>query len=111
MVGFGINEMRCLTNAVVQSCMRDQLTVTEGVPPLVRRIIKAHDIPLCKVRKVTLHQCPQEGGYVQYILDVITTEGQWSEKFQATRKKEEHEDFLLYDVIRDGVAEFLHLQH
>ena len=114
MVFFG-NEMKCLSNAVHQSCIKEGVAVTQGVLPLVRQLVTDHKIPLKRIRAVTLHQCPSEGGLMHFSLEVIEGyEGRMTAhemQFQGSGANTRHRDFLLYEQRRDGVVEHLYLQH
>lgn len=106
------NEMKCLSNAVLQSCIRQELLATWGILPLVRRLVQDNAVPVTRVVKVVMHQCPRERGLVQYTLHVQLEDGQcFHQQFQGSGFGAEHRDFTLYDRRRDGKVEHLHLVH
>lgn len=111
MSGFFTNEQRCLSNAIYQACLKNEISATHGVPPLVRRMVETHKIPFQDILGVELHQCPQLGGFVKYELTVHTRMASWSEPFQGSGFDLEHDTFTLYDRRRDGKVEYLYLQH
>lgn len=109
---FYVNEMKCLSNAVLQSCLRQEVLALWGVPPCVRQIVKQNDINLRDIAQVTLHACPQEQGSVEYTIEVTTRDMKsWHETFVVQAVASPHMTYVVYDRNRDGVAEHLHLVH
>lgn len=112
MPGFFINEQKCLSNAVLQACLREQLLATWGIVPLVRNLVQKHNVPVQKVERVTLHQHPDGQGIVQYRLHLCVGDDVChEEQFQGSGLNAQHDTFVLYDRRRDGVVEYLHLMH
>jgi len=106
------NEMRCLSNAVLQSCIRQELLATWGILPLVRKLVQDNAVPVHRVVKVDMHQCPRERGLVQHVLHLMLDDGQcFHREFQGSGFNAEHRTFTLYDRRRDGKVEHLHLVH
>ncbi len=111
MTGFFTNEFHCLTNAVTQSCIREELLVGHGVTKLVQGLITQHDVKLEDLLRITLHQCPQ-GQFIEYTLDMYLRGGSSvTDTFQGPGLQAKHDTFVLYDATRDGRCEFLHLKH
>src|SRR5580658_6640303 len=115
------NEMKCLSNAVLQSCIREEFQATWGILPALRQLVEDKKIPLQTILQVNLHQCPLRGrdgklrGKVEYALelthavedDFVT----YTYEFKGSSLTAEHKDYTLYRQDRDGVVEFLWLQH
>lgn len=107
------NELRCLSNAVLQSCLRLEVSAGWGILPLVRKLVTDNAISLEKIMYVMLHQCPQPDGIVNYLLSVYV-EGVlncFEMSFQGSGFNVPCADLFLYDRRRDGAVEYLHLQH
>jgi len=88
------------------------------IPPLVRAIVEKHSIALSEITEVALHQCPRDGGLVEYTLELVTRyRGAWSEDFEQVYEQAPgddpvaHDTYVLYDPERDGLAKHLHLLH
>ena len=110
MGGFFTNEQKCLSNAVLQACLREQLMATWGIIPLVRRMVQNNAVPVKTVKRVELHQCPQPKGFVQYELHIMLVDGRcYHEEFMGSGFNSEHTTYTLYDRRRDGAVEHLHL--
>lgn len=110
---FFVNEMRCLTNAVFQACLRSEVVALREVPPFVRGLVEANDIVLGTIARVTLHACPQED-HVEYTVEITTqTLRSWHDSFKRplTETPVLHMTHVLYDRNRDGKVEHLHLVH
>lgn len=106
------NEMQCLSNAVLQACLRQRLLATWGILPLVRKLVQDNAVPVALVERVELHQCPRERGLVLYELHLQLEDGQcFHQEFQGSGFAAEHRTFTLYDRRRDGKVEHLHLVH
>jgi hypothetical protein len=105
------NEMRCLSNAVLQACLREHLQASLSIPSLVRRIVTDNKIAVGKVAIVTIHQCPQDD-HVEYNLHVCVVGGQCANvDFHGASCEAAHETYVLYDRRRDGECQHLHLVH
>lgn len=110
-MGFFVNEMRCLSNAVFQACLRNEVMALREVPPFVRALVEAHGIELVALARVTLHACPQ-ADYVDYTVEVTTRDlKSCHDSFQLPLSDVEHMTYVLYDRNRDGLVEHLHLVH
>lgn len=106
------NEMRCLSNAVTQSCMRARLLASQSVPPLVRSMVEEHKIEVQKIALVALHQCPHEDDHVEYDIHLRLTDGRcFHKEFQGAGRDVAHDTYVLYDRRRDGECQHLHLVH
>lgn len=112
MSGFFVNEQKCLSNAVLQSCLREQLLATWGIVPLVRRLVQNNALAVQQIVRVELHQCPEAQGIVHYTLSVFCIDGAcFHDEFQGSGLNVLHTTFALYDRRRDGAVEHLHLLH
>lgn len=109
---FFTNEMRCLSNAVLQACLRQDVAALWGIPPCVRSIVEQNGINLRDIAHVTVHACPQEQGSVEYTVEV-TTKNMKSchETFVLVDPSAAHMTYVVYDQRRDGIAQHLHLVH
>ena len=107
------NEFGCLSNAVLQSCLREKLLATWGIIPLVRRLAQDNAVPAQQVARVELHQCPAENGFINYVLSLQLVDGScFHEEFQGSSGSGvEHRTYALYDRARDGACSYLHLLH
>lgn len=109
---FFVNEMKCLSNAVLQSCLRQDVMALWGVPPCVRHIVEQNSINLRDIAQVTVHACPQEQGSVEYTVEVTTRDMRsCHETFVVADAGSAHMTYVVYDQNRDGAAEYLHLVH
>ena len=110
-MGFFVNEMRCLSNAVYQACLRSEVMALHEVPPFVRALVAAHGLSLEAIARVTLHACPQDD-HIDYTVEVTTRDMRsYHDSFQQPLAAVEHMTHLLYDRNRDGRLEHLHLVH
>jgi hypothetical protein len=111
-VVFYVNEMKCLSNAVLQSCLRQNVMALWGVPPCVRHIVEQNCLNLRDIAQVTLHACPQEQGSVKYTVEVMTRDMKsCHETYELPDHGAAHATYVVYDRNRDGVVEHLHLVH
>jgi len=126
---FWRNEMRCLTNIITQECVKNGVVSPWGVLPAIREALS--DSKPEHVRQVKLHQCPQEDGFVDYVVEIIEadeqeitthvrhfqgSDGSYRPRHPRSWIKPKapnviHGDICLYDQRRDGVVEYLHLKH
>ena len=85
--------------------------VTYEVPALVRKMVDGVDVE--RISEVSVHQCPREGmGMTHYRVEVTLCGGKLKvEEFDAEGASNEHETYVLYDRMRDGVMKHLHLLH
>lgn len=105
------NEFNCLTNALLQAGLRFGLPVAFAVPGRVREILQEHKTDLRDVQHVSIHQCPQPQGVIDYRLEVYARRGLVKlETFQGSGLVE-HDTYVLYDRQRDGLMKHLHLVH
>lgn len=110
-VMFG-NEMKCLSNAVLQQCWRDRLETMLGVPPLVRQLVTENAVDVSTVLRVEMHQCPRGKGLVHYEMHLLLSDGQSHHlTFQGSGFEATHRTYVLYDRARDGKVTYLHLVH
>lgn len=106
------NEFDCLTNTLLQAGLRNSLPVAFAIPGHVRNIIKKCRMDVKDVRAVTIHQCPQPKGVIDYRLEVYGRCGLVQiETFQGAGFTHEHDTYALYDRYRDGEMKHLHLMH
>lgn len=106
------NEFDCLTNTLLQAGLRAGLPIAFAVPGRVREILATQKLDAKDVSAVTIHQCPQPRGIIDYKLEVFTRKGLVKlETFQGSGLGHDHDTFRLYDRLRDGTMTHLHLVH
>lgn len=106
------NEFDCLTNTILQAGLRAGLPVAFAVPARVRDILAERKLAASDVSAVTIHQCPQARGIIDYKLEVHTRKGLVKlETFQGSGLNHEHDTYRLYDRLRDGTMTHIHLVH
>lgn len=70
------------------------------------------NVDVVNVRTVTLHQCPASKGVVDYTIGVDMCTGlHKTREFRSVGVPAVHDSFVLYDRMRDGVMQYLHLLH
>jgi hypothetical protein len=106
-----INEFSCLSNALLRASARCVPAVTYEIPALVRQMVGGIDAE--HISEVSIHQCPREGmGVTHYRVEVTLCGGKLrTGEFDAEGSSAEHETYVLYDRMRDGVMKHLHLLH
>lgn len=111
-MGMFKNEMKCLSNAVLQFCVKKELRFTWGLLPYVRKIVSDNDIPLSKICHIRLFQEAQGQSFVRHALIVTLDDGSTHDvEFQSATLQPYEFSYTLYDRERDGEVEYLHLVH
>lgn len=111
-MGMFKNEMKCLSNAVLQFCVKKELQATWGIVQFVRKIVTDNAIPLSEICHIRLFQEPQGTSFVQHALILTLDDGTTHDiKFQSATMQPYDFSYTLYDRERDGEVEYLHLVH
>ena len=106
------NEMQCLSNSVLQFCVKRELKATWGIVPMVRKVVEDNKLPLDKICHVRLWSDADQQCIVHHAIIVTLEDGQsFDFKFQSGTVQEYEPTYTLYDRERDGVAKYLHLVH
>jgi hypothetical protein len=97
------NEMQCLSNAVLQACIRQDLFKVWNIVPAVRKLVIDSGVIVQTVARVELYPST---------LRVVLENGEYFDQaFQGLGLTPDRQSCTLYDRNRDGKVEYLHLLH
>ena len=110
-MGFSQNEFKCLTNAVLQACVKNQVAAAFAVLPVVREMMRDNAIALEGLVSIHLGQHSMGNGRMEFALTLIDDTPRFykMEGLEWLGDEIEDREILLYDRQRDGVMEYLHL--
>lgn len=114
MPGYSPNEFKCLTNAVLQAGIKNQVAAVYAVLGAVREMMRDNDIALDGLVSIHLSQHSLGIGRIEFALTLIEMKDDVPrfykmEGLEWLGDEIEDREILLYDRQRDGVMEFLHL--